>query len=45
MLDPQGRGLAVPELGKSEHLEHSNREATSAGCALREPESIRVDRE
>ena len=38
MLVLKGRGLAVLELGKRERYEHSNREATSVGCALREPE-------
>ena len=44
MLDPKGRGLAVPELGRRECYECSNREAMSASCALREPELNRVDR-
>ena len=38
MLVPKGRGLAVLELGKRERYKHLNREATSTGCALREPE-------
>ena len=42
MLDPKGRGLAVPELGKRERYERSNREATSTGCVLRGPEQNRV---
>ena len=44
MLIPNGRGLAVLELGKREHYEHSNREATSAGCVLREPKLNRARR-
>ena len=44
MLVPKGRGLAVPELGKRERKECSNREATSVGCALREPELNRAHR-
>ena len=42
MLVPKGRGLAVLVLGRRERLEHLNREATSVGCALREPKLNRA---